>query len=81
MPVASGAWTARACALQCNTCVATDHNSVPAQAQLQAQRGSGTLSEQNYQDTIEKLLAEVWKERLVRKLYRLGRHCAISCNL
>ena len=51
------------------------------QAQLQAQHGSGTLSEQNYQDTIEKLLAEVWKERLVRKLFRLGRHCAISCNL
>ena len=51
------------------------------QAQLQAQCGSGTVSEQNYQDTIEKLLAEVWKERLVRKHQRLGRHCAISCGL
>lgn len=51
------------------------------QAQLQAQHGTGTVSEQNYQDTIEKLLAEVWKERLVRKHKRLGGHCTISCVL
>ena len=30
VPVASSAWTARACRLQCNTCAAVDCNCVPA---------------------------------------------------